>query len=93
MTSIYDDSTYAELSLAAYANLDLGPPNAAALKVAGFSDIQAQVFRSIYRVVEIHTESNSLSATVFERIDETGEGTGEKCLAIREIGDRGQTTF
>jgi hypothetical protein len=78
-----DISTFANFSLAAYASLDSGEPDLKALTDAGFSSIQAEVFADTYRVVDIHTEPNGLSATVFERID----GTGERCLAIGGTDD------
>jgi hypothetical protein len=78
-----DSLTQSNFSLAAYANLQTGEVIQEALISAGFSSMQAGVFAETYRVVDTHTEPNGLSATVFERID----GTGERCLAIGGTDD------
>lgn len=59
-----------------------------------FSDAQATAFINDWRVVDQYTNSSwgglvgtGFSATVFERLDENGNGTGEYSLAIRGSQD------
>lgn len=71
---------HAELSLAAYANLVTGADIKDELKIAGFSDIQADAFISKYRIVDQQFNDNAtgLSATVF-----ADKVSGETFVAVR----------
>ncbi|GKS69616.1 hypothetical protein W03_16200 [Nitrosomonas sp. PY1] len=56
----------AELALAAYASLNTGAPDRAALVFASFSEVQAITFATTYRVVTQYNDpATGLSATVF----------------------------
>ncbi|MDP3088509.1 MAG: hypothetical protein Q8M99_10035 [Methylotenera sp.] len=87
-TSLFEQAQLAE---AAYA--DFADPNKTrlqALKDQGFSDAQAAEFVLHWKVVSQYNNSQYLglvgtgfSATVFEKLDNNGAGTGEYSLAIR----------
>jgi|CXWL01.1.fsa_nt_gi hypothetical protein len=68
----------AELALAAYANLAMGVDVKDELKIAGFSDVQADAFIFKYRIVDQYNDGTGLSVTVFEEIV-----SGQKYLTIR----------
>lgn len=71
--------TQAELSLAAYATLNIGAPNKTLLERAGMSTTQAADFAATYTVLAQSTPTtNGFSATLF-----LNNQTGEKTLAIR----------
>ncbi len=77
----------AELALAAYASLNTGAPDRAALVFASFSEVQAITFATTYCVVTQYNDpATGLSATVF-----ADKNTEETFLAIRgtEITDPG----
>ena len=56
----------------------------ATLRAIGFSVIQSEEFTRRWRIIDHQPNtSNGFSATVFEALDEFGNGTGELSLAIR----------
>ena len=71
---------HAELSLATYADLVTGVDIKDELKIAGFSDIQADAFVFKYRIVDQQFNENAtgLSATIF-----ADKVSGETFLAVR----------
>ena len=75
------------LSEAAYADLAGKTTPGAVEKVLiaeGFSPTQAAKFVAQWRVVDHQPNtSTGLSATLFERLDSSGNGTGEFTLAVR----------
>ncbi len=77
----------AMLSEAAYADLagNTAPKVIKeALKAEGFSPTQAAEFVTQWRVVDHQPNTlTGLSATLFERLDASGNGTGEFTLAVR----------
>ncbi len=77
MSQILEYFQQAELSLAAYASLNVGEPNQDKLKEAGMSAAQAAEFSSKWSVVDQFTDpDNGFSATLFER-------DGKRYLAVR----------
>ena len=75
---------HAELAFAAYANLNAGTPDNAALRGVNFSASQAVAFSSAYQVVDRHSDATGLSATVFKSTD---SGNPQTFLAIRGTND------
>lgn len=75
------------LSEAAYADLDgkTIPEDVGKVLIAeGFSPTQATEFVTQWRVVDHQPNTlTGLSATLFERLDASGNGTGEFTLAVR----------
>src|SRR5437868_7225609 len=74
----------AQLAEASYARFQNFTDPKDALLAAGMSNAQATALLSQWRVVN-HTPNTAtgFSATLFERLDEDGNGTGEFNLAIR----------
>jgi hypothetical protein len=76
---------YAQLSLAAYADLSAGMSETnykSALNTAGFSQPLADDFADRYTVLHQQTVGE-FSATLFQALDSNGQPTGPKILAIR----------
>ena len=75
----------AQLAEAAYANFPAFPNNPkGALEEEGFSSAQADSIVKQWRVVDhIPDTAAGFSATIFERLDAVGNGTGNFSLAIR----------
>jgi len=80
MASIIDYFNQAELSFAAYADLERGTPDTQALQgeSVGMSAIQAAQFASEWIVVDQYPDASGASATVFQEV-----ATGNRYLAIR----------
>jgi hypothetical protein len=82
---------YAQLSMAAYANLSVGISGDAyrdALIAAGFSQAQAEKFVATYAVSSVSDPSIAdFSAVVFEKIPSQGQEGGTKILAIKGTDD------
>lgn len=94
MSTIQDLFQQAQLAQAAYADFTLGLSTEAALTNpdtgAGFSNAQATAFTTHWRVVDQYTApvvlgvtGSGFSATVFESIDESGNGTTQYTFAVR----------
>ena len=86
MSAIAPYYNNAELAMASYANLVSGVPDTQALEDEdiGMSSRQAKAFSENWRVIDQQQNTDSgFSATVFERIDESGNQTGEYTIAIR----------
>lgn len=80
----------AELSVAAYADLAPGEPDTQELEDedVGMSSAQAKEFAENWVVLDQQENTDSgFSATIFERLDDDGNPTGEYTMAIRGSED------
>jgi hypothetical protein len=85
LSSSVSEASYANLQAAKKADgsFDLDKVRAA-LIAEGFSPTQAAKFVTQWRVVDHQPNTlTGLSATLFERLDASGNGTGEFTLAVR----------
>jgi len=82
---------FAQLSMAAYANLSVGISGdnyRNALIAAGFSEVSADKFVATYTVASVSDPSvTGFSATVFEKIPAQGQTQVERVLAIKGTND------
>lgn len=72
-----------ELSMASYGDLTIGSPNKQELQRIGMAEEQADDFIKRWRVVDQYRDSSGAAATVFERLNDEGQPTGQRYLAIR----------
>lgn len=88
--NIYDYFMYSELALAAYSDLDEGPPDIDALRrgIDGMSLTQAQTFASHWRVIDqLQNTIEGFSATAFQSIDDNSYVLSIRGTEISTIKD------
>jgi len=84
MSTIQEKFQQSQLADAAYADFAQYPDPQTALEKRGFSATQATAFVRQYRKIDqIPDTASGFSATVFEKLDANGNGTGQYILAPR----------